>query len=273
MILDRLADESGLAIVVVDENSSAVSASNNNSMCRALYSSEEFAPRCNEFCGKAFEWASESETPVEYECYAGLKCSAVKLESAEKPLVAIVGRTFLKAENYRKATERAISGDWQEFPPSRFFENVLLSGSDKKIEKLVKKVANLSEKENRAIVVLDEKNPIEIPVGKTNVKAEDTLQLDDLINQFKEIKIVPARIEVSEIKSDDQAGRIKNLAFVFRFASGVEISSCAGFDSGFCFDALRFFVARVVRAKEQSSRSDFDVRRFAKRAVSDQSSG
>ncbi|CAN5851372.1 hypothetical protein BH20ACI4_BH20ACI4_12890 [soil metagenome] len=208
-ILDRLADESGLAIVVVDENSSAVSASNNNSMCRALYSSEEFAPRCAEFCGKAFEWANESETSVEYECYAGLKCSAVKLESAEKPLVAIVGRTFLKAENYRQATGRAISGDWQKFPPSSFFENVLLSGSDKKIEKLVKRVANLSEVENRAIVVLDEKNPIELPVEITNVKAEDTLQLDDLINQFKENKIAPGRAEVSEIKSAIKPEEVK----------------------------------------------------------------
>ena len=44
-VLDRLADENGLAIVVADENSSVVSASNNNSMCRALYRSEEFAPR------------------------------------------------------------------------------------------------------------------------------------------------------------------------------------------------------------------------------------
>ena len=104
-VLDRLAGENSLAIVVVDENSSVVSASNNNSMCRALYSSEKFAPLCDEFCGKAFAWASESETPVEYECYAGLKCFAAKMESSEKPLVAIVGRTFLKAENYRKATE------------------------------------------------------------------------------------------------------------------------------------------------------------------------
>ena len=138
-VLDRLAGENALAIVVVDENSSVVSASNNNSMCRALYSSEKFAPLCDEFCGKAFAWASESEKPVEYECYAGLKCSAARLESAEKPLVAIVGRTFLKAENYRKATDRAISGDWQEFPPSKFFENVLLSGSDKKSKNSSKK--------------------------------------------------------------------------------------------------------------------------------------
>jgi ligand-binding sensor protein len=183
-VLERLADESGLAIVVVDENASAVSESNNNSICRALYNSEDFAPRCNEFCGKAFEWASNSDAPIEYECYAGLKCSAVKIDSNEKPLVAIVGRTFLKAENYRNATTRAISGDWNEFPPSRFFENVLLTGSEKKIEKLVKKIGNLTEEESRVIVALDEKNPIEIPPAKAE-KSSETLQLNDLIKQFQ----------------------------------------------------------------------------------------
>lgn len=183
-VFERLAAESGLAIVVVDENASVVSESNNNSMCRVLYNSPKFAPVCDEYCGKAFEWASNSDAPVEYECYGGLKCSAVKIELNEKPLVAIVGRTFLKAENYRNATERAISGDWNEFPPSRFFENVLLTGSEKKIEKLVKKIGNLTEEESRVIIALDEKNLIEIPSGKTE-KSNETVQLNDLIKQFQ----------------------------------------------------------------------------------------
>ena len=211
-VLDRLAGENALAIVVVDENSSVVSASNNNSMCRALYSSEKFAPLCDEFCGKAFAWASESETAVEYECYAGLKCSAAKVESSEKPLVAIVGRTFLKAENYRKATERAISGDWQEFPPSKFFENVLLSGSDKKIEKLVKKVANLSEEESRTFLALDEENPIELPAEKIPAKETETdLQLGDLIKEFRETETIAPPTESAEIliESKINAGEIK----------------------------------------------------------------
>ena len=205
-VLDQLADENGLAIVVVDENSTAVSTSNNNSMCRVLYSSQKFAPHCAEFCGKAFEWASESEKPVEYECYAGLKCAAVKLESAEKPLVAIVGRTFLKAENYRKATTRAISGDWQEFPPSRFFENVLLSGSEKKVEKLVKKVARLSEAESRILpAVLDEENLIELPAEKPQPptpfeKTGEPRQGEDLGEKIREAKVVKPPGEIADIR-------------------------------------------------------------------------
>ena len=175
--LERLAEENGLAIVVVDEDSSVVSESNNNSMCRALYSSEEFAPRCAEFCGRAFEWASKAGKPVEYECYAGLNCAAVPVKSGEKPLVAIVGRTFLKAENYRRATERAISGDWTKFPPSKFFGNVLLSGSAKNLEKVAGRIENsdkknLIEKNKSPLSALDEENLIELPGEKTHAGAK-----------------------------------------------------------------------------------------------------
>lgn len=52
--------------------------------------------------------AKEAGEAVEYKCFAGLNCKAVPLS---ENLVAIVGRTFLKAEDYRNATERAISGD------------------------------------------------------------------------------------------------------------------------------------------------------------------
>ncbi len=139
---EKIADESGLAVVVVDENGT-ISKANNNSICEVLEASEEFAPRCAEFCGRAFQMASEAKETVAYQCYAGLDCLAVPLDRA-KPLVAIVGRTFTKAENYRKATERAISGDWNKFPPTRVFENVLLSGSSKVLETTAKRLENLS---------------------------------------------------------------------------------------------------------------------------------
>jgi len=75
--LDELADKSGLAIVLADESSPALSKSNNNSMCENLYNSDEFAPECDKFCGKAFDWAMEAGKTVGYKCYAGLNCLAV----------------------------------------------------------------------------------------------------------------------------------------------------------------------------------------------------
>src|SRR5687768_13459708 len=113
-IIEQLAEESGLAITIVDENSSVAKA-NNNSMCRVLYSSKEFAPHCEQYCGKAFESATKAGKTVGYRCYAGLDCRAVPVTSGEKQLVTIVGRTFTKADDYRKATERNISGDWNKF--------------------------------------------------------------------------------------------------------------------------------------------------------------
>lgn len=140
---DRLAEESGLAVVIADEDSPELTKSNNNSMCEMLYASAEFAPRCAEFCGRAFARASGAGETVAYQCHAGLHCLAVPFKSGEKQLTAIVGRAFLKAENYRQATERAISGDWKTFPPTGFFENVLLTGSANNLEKVAGRIEKL----------------------------------------------------------------------------------------------------------------------------------
>lgn len=139
--LAKIADESGLAVVVVDENGAATKF-NNNSICENLYSSAEFAPRCAEFCGRAFQMAADAGEAVSYQCYAGLDCRAVPLND-DKTLVAIVGRTFTKAENYRRAATRAVAGDWNVFPPSRFFENVLINGSSKNLEATAKRLEGL----------------------------------------------------------------------------------------------------------------------------------
>jgi diguanylate cyclase (GGDEF)-like protein len=141
--LEKIADESGLAVIIVDGRASVLKA-NNNSICEQLYASADFAPRCAADCGRAFQTATEAGAPVAYECHAGLDCLAVPLKT-EKPLVAIVGRTFTKAENYRKATERAISGDWRKFPPTRFFENVLINGSLKNLETAAQRVEALGD--------------------------------------------------------------------------------------------------------------------------------
>lgn len=133
--LDRAAEESGVAIAVLDENSGETVVSNNNSICAALYSSPEFSDECARFCGRAFANVWRDGKPVEYECHAGLYCRALPVRDRGRQFVAIVGRSFQKAENYRKATEKAISGKWRGFAPSEFFGNVLISGSEAGIEK------------------------------------------------------------------------------------------------------------------------------------------
>lgn len=138
--LDRVAVESGVAIAVLDENSSEAAAANNNSMCAALYTSPEFSADCAPHCGRAFANAWREGKPVEYECHAGLYCKALPVKDRGRQFVAIIGRTFLKAENYRSATEKAITGKWRGFVPSEFFENVLISGSESAVEIAAKRL-------------------------------------------------------------------------------------------------------------------------------------
>ncbi len=141
--LDRLADESGLAIALVDESSAEVYIANNNSICRNLNPDGKFTTHCKAFCGTAFEEASEVGSTVSFTCHAGLECRVVPVAYRQKPLVAIIGRTFLKAESYRRATTRAISGDWKDHAPAEFFENVLLTGSDSVLDQAVTDVKRL----------------------------------------------------------------------------------------------------------------------------------
>lgn len=162
-IEDKLADEHGLAIVVVEgKDSVVVSKSNNNSICEHLYPSAEFAPRCDRYCGKAFERATEAGKTVHAKCHADLNLLAVPIATKEKTLVAIVGRSFLKSEDYRKATERAISGDWQQFPPADLFANVLISGSFGELETLARRIEKLSAEEKEALLEF-EKSVAKLP--------------------------------------------------------------------------------------------------------------
>ena len=143
IILDHLADESGLAIAVVNAKGQEISVSNNNSICHNLNPDGKFTGKCAAFCGTALEETIEVGGSVSFTCHAGLECRAVPIRRAENNFVAIIGRTFVTAENYRRATTRAISGDWSSYQPSEFFENILLSGSVEIVEKTAEKLAAL----------------------------------------------------------------------------------------------------------------------------------
>ena len=186
--LDRHAEENSVAVIVVDAENTDVSVANNNSMCRCLYGSEEFAPACDQWCGKAYEWAAEAGKPVDYECHAGLSCRAVPVWDGGRQFVAIVGRTFLKAEKYRQATEKAITGEWRQFRPTEFFENVLISGSTQGIDRSVSRLEKFTNRERNDILELDRldvapTSPAEVGAPAAEPVAED---INDLISKFRE---------------------------------------------------------------------------------------
>jgi diguanylate cyclase (GGDEF)-like protein len=182
-MLDRVAEENGVAVVVLDEHSHEISVSNNNSLCTALWASREFRPKCAEYCGVAFRNTSGGES-FEYRCYAGLTCKAFPVVDRGKRFVAIVGRTFTEAEHYRQATERAIAGDWAAFPPNELFENVLIAGSGSKIEKAVGELSKFRPKPVDEILDL-KKAPEPQPrrIEEETSKAPDE-RLTKLIEKF-----------------------------------------------------------------------------------------
>jgi diguanylate cyclase (GGDEF)-like protein len=149
--LGRIACESGVAVAVADGQGRELWAANDNSICRNLNPDGVFSPACSRYCGKALAKVWEVGRPIGFVCHAGLACRAIATEADDKPLVAIVGRTFLKSENYRKATERAIVGDWREFAPSEFFENVLLTDSADVLDGATRQVRQLVAEPKRGI--------------------------------------------------------------------------------------------------------------------------
>lgn len=167
-VIDRLADESGLAIAIVDGSAREIRVTNNNSICRTLNPQGEFTGQCAEFCGTALDKTTEAGATVSFTCHAGLECRAVPVRDPQRPLVAIVGRTFVRAEDYRKATTRAISGDWSQYSPSQFFENILLTGSADTIEKAANEAEALLAKALAAASAANAEKEVK-PAAEANV--------------------------------------------------------------------------------------------------------
>jgi diguanylate cyclase (GGDEF)-like protein len=179
-MLDRVAEDNGVAVVVLDENSREVSVSNNNSICRALTSSSKFARRCAHYCGVAYRNTASGDA-FDYQCYAGLTCRAVPVADQGKRFVAIVGRTFVTAEKYREATDRAIARDWREFPTDEFFDNILIAGSASNIKNAVDELGKF--RVNKA----DEKVKVVAPVRDEPAKTDEPAEgINKLIEKFGE---------------------------------------------------------------------------------------
>lgn len=179
-MLDRIAEDNGVAVVVLDEESHEVSVSNNNSICEAMMASPKFNPRCAEYCGVAYQNTSSGHT-FEYQCHAGLNCKAVPVADRGKRFVAIVGRTFMTSEKYREATDRAIAGDWSQFPTDEFFDNVLISGSTSNIDNAVGELAKFRVEKSEKVI------DVEPPKKKKSKRIEPPAEdIAKLIERFTE---------------------------------------------------------------------------------------
>ncbi len=190
LTIERIANDAGLAIAVADAAGRELATANNNSICRNLNPDAKYVGQCAAFCGTALEEVSEVGEAVSYTCHAGLECRAVPISDTGQKLVAIVGRTFVKAENYRRATERAISGDWSQHSPSEFFENILLAGSLSEIENAAEKVA--TEFESKTVELPE--TPIAEPYEQLEPEQPDVEQSEQEIS-------IPTNPKTAEIQA------------------------------------------------------------------------
>ena len=186
--LKQLADESGLAIAVVDRSGVEIGSFNNNSICRSLNPDGEFLGKCNAFCGKALDKSLNAGREVGFTCHAGLDCRAVAMSDNGKPVAVVVGRTFTKSENYRRAASLATSGEWSSKPVSAMFGNVLLTGSSIALEKTVEKLERLG----REVEVEVEVRTAHPQTPEIERYEFETVELDDAADHIaKPIAAVP----------------------------------------------------------------------------------
>jgi diguanylate cyclase (GGDEF)-like protein len=216
-IQDSLAERAGLSVLLVEGHQPpALAVSNNNSICRVVQSSATHAERCEPFCGTAFQKATEAGQPVSYRCHAGLYCIAAPVAAEEKktdakPLVAIVGRAFLKTSDYRDLTERIFLGDWQNLPETELFENVNLSGSLEDLEKLTARLLSLSAEERAALLTLgnaapafNEEETTVLPESEFGEAENDVLELETLEPEPAEILFLDEEETASDAETDQK---------------------------------------------------------------------
>lgn len=198
--LEDLAEQNGLAIVLVDETSE-ISASNNNSICEILYSSAEFAPHCAMFCGLAFAEATQEGKTISRHCHAGLNYQALPIKAGDRQLVAITGRTFLHSEDYRKAADRNISGDWKQFSGEELFKNIFLSSSENEIEQLTRRLEKLNEEQREALGKIGKREAEKVvaePTQELPPQVSPDEEISKLIEQFHQNKVQLAIEQTSE---------------------------------------------------------------------------
>jgi len=125
----RLSEESGLAMLLVEGHQPpALAVTNNNSICQAIQSSPDHAGLCDPYCGEAHRRASGAQGVIRYRCHAGLHCFAVPVQIGEcRDLAMIGGRAFLSAADYRSTLERFRDGDLREVPQQKVLDNVIFS--------------------------------------------------------------------------------------------------------------------------------------------------
>ncbi|MFN2531293.1 MAG: PocR ligand-binding domain-containing protein, partial [Pyrinomonadaceae bacterium] len=91
-VQERLAEASGLSILLVEGHQPpALAISNNNSICNALQSSPAHVALCDPYCGIAHKRATTAGETIRYKCHAGFECFAQPVDISGKKNLAVIG--------------------------------------------------------------------------------------------------------------------------------------------------------------------------------------
>jgi diguanylate cyclase (GGDEF)-like protein len=102
-----LAEKTDITLLtLVGDNEIVGQIENDNSICKAMWSSKEFGSLCDADCGTAYSRALRANETIEYRCHAGLQCFASPVSKTGKALVVLGGRAFLSAKDYSEFLQR-----------------------------------------------------------------------------------------------------------------------------------------------------------------------
>lgn len=102
-----LAEKHNISLTTLSRDGAAIGRiENDNSICRSLRVSTEFASKCAAECGRAFSNVNAAGGPIEFCCHAGLQCFAIPVDLKDKQLVILGGRAFTSTSEYSSFLDR-----------------------------------------------------------------------------------------------------------------------------------------------------------------------
>jgi len=102
-----LAEKNGIALTTLSRDGAAIGRiENDNSICRAMRVSAEYAPRCAADCGAAYSNAVAAAKRFDFTCHAGLHCFALPVAIDRKQVVILGGRSFASTSEYTEFLAR-----------------------------------------------------------------------------------------------------------------------------------------------------------------------
>lgn len=250
---DKLAESSGLALLLVDGyQPPAVVVSNNNSICHALQASPEHVELCDPYCGAAHSRAIKASAMVEYKCHAGLSCFAKPVELGGKRKLAVIGgRAFNKSSDYQQLMERFRSGDLQSLASEEVFANILFSEPQR--------LSELAERVDRAVHRLQSASSNGSGHASTTLSAETSKSAAkpaaEKTEKPKPVKTEPAKAS-QELELEIQ--RLRNeLEYRSRFANSLQHF----LERISCSDPVKTYNSIISSSKEllQSERASLMV--------------